>query len=181
MSRTQYRFCLLPFFGDDENNQWTVIDRVDIPIGYYMAGHGQQAMYGNILELSSTYARSVEEFCDIYKNYYMEKHHIDPEIYGTYYEYQRLVSVITCLKCTYLNLLDEEENIYYMIGPSGLVSQISQERGTAWFQKYEDMKEDSFFLYFALIEEGNVEAATQMIDQIRETEKQYLTTDDLVA
>lgn len=169
-------FLSFAFLHHDENDYWAALDSVDIPIQYYAAGRGQQAMYGKIWELNSDMAAEVELLCNGCKEYYREKNHIEP---GEPIEPRFRVSIITCLKCTYLNLLEEEESVYYMIGPTGLVSQINQEQGLAWFQKYEDMHEDSFFLFTYQIEENDVDGVFQLIDQIGKNGKQYLGTDDL--
>lgn len=169
-------FLSFTFSGEDTNGHWSTLSRVDIPISYFSFGHGSQTLYGEIWEWESAYTMIVDQFRDDCKDYYMEKHQIEPD---TRDENRIDVSVITCLKCTYWNLLEEEESIYYFIGPSGLCDQISQEQGNAWFQKNEDMNEASFFLYFDWMEKHDAEAAFDLIDRIKKDGKQYLGTESL--
>lgn len=165
-------FLSFHFTKVNENGKWEYYS-VDIPMNYYLSGFGSSALYGEIWELRSDFTAEAERLCAGCKEYFREGNFPFSETRWMLSD----VSVLTCLKCTYLNLLEEKETVYYTMGSGQLNTRISQERGEGWFQKSKDMLKDGFFLYSDTLEQGDVNVVVGLVNAIEEIGTQYVAVD----
>lgn len=164
-------FLSFTFEVDNGDGGWALY-RVDLPMDYYRFGRGSQALYGEVWEWTSGGTSEIRLLIDSCEEYLKE---VDPQqseaIRWRLYD----ISVFTCLKCTYLNLLGEEEAVYYT---NQFISQMSREHGEELFQKYEDMLNDRFFLYLDTVEQNDVKAVCRLLDTIQASGERYVVKED---
>lgn len=160
-------FLSIIFVEDNGGGEW-VYYRVDLPIDHYLFGRGSQVLYGEIWEWISDSTSKLELLIDSCEEYFNK---------GDFQQSEAIrwmlsnISVFTCLKCTYLNLLGEEETVYYINQPG---SQISRKSGEEWFQKHKDMGDDGFFLYSNSVEQNDVKDVRGLLDAIQASGEQYI-------
>lgn len=133
-------------FTETSSGYWTSLNKVDLPaLSYYTGGNEAGPRYGVVDTWTGTSASELDSFLrDCVACYTGRMSFTDQPT-------SIQITIVTYLKLTYLNLLGDEEAVYYCIDPDSHISivQIDSKQGEEKFEKYDTMIYNGLFVNIA--------------------------------